>query len=457
MNYQKKTNQQAKQNAPKVLQPDLQAHELWDETTEQACIGAVLTNPNAYYKIARIVNDGKAFYLLRHQWIWEAMKYLAEHELDIDNVSLSHRLNDTGQLKDIGGPAYLTQLVSNIPTSSHAETYARMVQSIYSRRLIVSLGEEIKAAGMSPEEISLERILSKVSSQVDTTMDNVSKNIVMTMADYSHERLDAAEKDFTSGKVLVPIKSGITGLDGVIDGFLPGTYQFGARTHDGKTITLASIALNVAQMGKKVLYINCADGDERDVLSMFESMESGLHTQMVLRRNFNQQQFSSYSECLRRMAGLGLFIKHQIGITARDIWAHANIIQRTYGLDMIVIDYIQRMTVDKDVRVSSKTEALAYTSSAINQIRKKFDIPILFGAQLNEYDNDVEPRLIHTMWSKDVIKDVDVGITSWHQNRAINELIFNVEKNKKTHSKRKFRAGFSNVTGRVSYNYNTKG
>ncbi len=453
---QKEIRQARPHNTPKVLTP-FNDSVIYNEETERACIGAVLTSPKHYHKVSRIVDDGRAFFFIKYEMIWAAIKYLVDNDLAVDIVTVSDQLYTTlGEqetMKQIGAPAILTQMISETPTSAHAEIYARLVQRLHSKRLILSLATEIKeAVHYDPDEYSLEQILSKIITKVDNTMENISKRVVMTMSDHGHEHLSAAEDARAKGEVLRPILSGIPGMDGLIEGFYPATYLIGARVHEGKTITLSTIALNAALADKSVLFFNCADGDMDTLLATFYGMESGLPPAMIERRTYNDKQYSEYVKCLARMDKLRLFIEHQNGLTPRDIWTKASIIHQVHGLDMIVIDYIQEMGVDSDVRTRNERERLIYISHSLKEIRKKFNIPVVYGAQIRlDGDHDKQPRVENAQESRNIIQNADVGIALWHEKKHFNELEISVQKNKKgNHRKGTATIGFSGITGRVA-------
>jgi len=445
---QKQQTSQATKNSSTIKMVQPQIDYLFDENNERACIGAVLTHPGHFDKINRIVDGGEAFFSLTHRTLWDVIKYLADNKMDIDTVTVSTRLQLLGKIKEIP-PNLLTQMIRETPSSVHAETYARSVQEYHSKRQMLSLASDIKAAVET--EPSIERIAAKIQSRIDKTMDSVSKRIIMTMADYNHDQLDASEKARKSGEVVTSIKTGIPGMDNILDGLFPGTYVLGARTHDGKTITLSTIAINAAIAGKKVLFVNTADGDDQTVLATLQGMECGLPPQMILRKTWNDKQYQTYLDMLSRTSKWNMFIKHKLQMTPRELWTEAKIISRTYGLDMIVVDYIQRMSVPSDVKVRDERQKMIYISAAMNEIKKEFNVPVLYGAQLLVMGEDVQPLIAHTQESKNIIQDVDVAMTIWHKQRNVPELTINIEKNKINHTKGTFLAGFSTTTGRVAH------
>ena len=95
---------------------------------EEAVVGAVLINPEVYYDLAQFL-QADDFYILRHRWIWEAFTRLHEKRIPLDFLTVTEELESAGQLAEIGGPAYLTALLNQVPTSLHAEAYGRMVEA----------------------------------------------------------------------------------------------------------------------------------------------------------------------------------------------------------------------------------------------------------------------------------------------------------------------------------------
>src|SRR3989304_8642322 len=83
---------------------------------EEAVIGAVLINPEAYYDVAQFLKQ-EDFYIHRHGWIWDAFTRLHERRVPIDFLTVSSELDQIGQLAEIGGPAYLPPLIKNVRTS----------------------------------------------------------------------------------------------------------------------------------------------------------------------------------------------------------------------------------------------------------------------------------------------------------------------------------------------------
>ena len=108
---------------------------------EEAVTGAVFINPECYYDVARIIVAGD-FYIHRLGWIWDVFKSLVERRQAIDLLTVSNELEQRGQLSEIGGPAYLTALVNQVPSSLNAPEYAEIVKNYAERRKGIQLANE---------------------------------------------------------------------------------------------------------------------------------------------------------------------------------------------------------------------------------------------------------------------------------------------------------------------------
>ena len=131
---------------------------------EDAVLGAVLINPEAYYDVASFLRADD-FYIHRHRWIWETFTRLHERRIPIDLLTVTDELDQQGQLEETGGPAYLTALINNVPISLHAQAYGRIVEANAIRRRMLSAANEIA------------KLAYQQDSTVDTVMDEAERAV----------------------------------------------------------------------------------------------------------------------------------------------------------------------------------------------------------------------------------------------------------------------------------------
>lgn len=104
---------------------------------EEAAIGSVLINPDAYFDLAVFLKAGD-FFIHRHRFIWEVFARLHASRKPVDLLTVSNELERGGKLAEVGGSAYLTSLVNQVPTSLNAEAYGRIVQEHSTRQMVSS-------------------------------------------------------------------------------------------------------------------------------------------------------------------------------------------------------------------------------------------------------------------------------------------------------------------------------
>jgi hypothetical protein len=120
-----------------------------DREAEEATLGSVLIDPDCYPDLVSIL-DPADFYIRRHGWIWQAFGNLVRRGDPLDFLTIPEELFRMGQLEEIGGPAYLTGLLNQVPSSLHAATYARKVKDVAIKRRLLDIANEIALLAYNP-------------------------------------------------------------------------------------------------------------------------------------------------------------------------------------------------------------------------------------------------------------------------------------------------------------------
>ena len=136
---------------------------------EEAVVGAVLINSEAYYDVAQFL-AADDFYIHRNRWIWEAFARLHEQRIPVDLLTLSEELDRAGQLADVGGSSYLTSMINQVPSSLNAESYGRIVEGHSIRRKMINAANKI--ASIAYNEAST---VDDVMNEAEKAVFNVSE------------------------------------------------------------------------------------------------------------------------------------------------------------------------------------------------------------------------------------------------------------------------------------------
>jgi len=362
----------------------------YSQEAEEAVIGSVLIDEQAYYKLATYLTPN-SFFFPRHTYIWEAYEALAETDTVIDNLTVADKLKTMGRLRDCGGDAYLTHLLTNIPTAHNVEAYAKIVQGNAARRMLLQLAEETKHMALNTN-ISVTELIASVGDAVDKTAAQLLTPEIAPIGAYLNALLDKIESASNPNSQTKPIPSGLPVLDTIIAGYQrKKVVMVAGRTHNGKSTLAYSSALACAKMGKSVAIYNTADGDFESVLLSFLAIESGVST-LAMSNGVTPLQYQAIVGAAGRLAQLRIFIKSDKNLTPRGLYMHARAIQFVHGLDIIFVDYVQAMA---GAPGQKEYERNNYIATALNTIADKLNVVMVEMAQINRAGANGVPNVSH--------------------------------------------------------------
>lgn len=195
------------------------------QEAEEATIGVVLVNPAAFLAVASFLKP-EYFYILRHSYIWEAFTRLDERGDAIDFVTVQEELRTMNRLNDIGGPAYLLQLINNTPTSVHVEVYGRLVERAAIRRRLLTAADEIRALAVE-EDLPLERVVIESIQRIDSiNVQNRERYLPGTasIAHYADVLDDLMERQERGEMIGIPLPEQWDRFGEVLPAIFPGDF-----------------------------------------------------------------------------------------------------------------------------------------------------------------------------------------------------------------------------------------
>ncbi|MEI7777522.1 MAG: DnaB-like helicase N-terminal domain-containing protein, partial [bacterium] len=132
--------------------------------SEKALLGSIMLRPGSMHDITDIIKSD-SFYAEKHRIIYSGMMDLFTKSNPIDLLSLSARLSEKNQLEQIGGSAYLTELINIVPSSANLIHYAEIVQKKQMLRNLIEASDFISSLGYGEAE-ELEEILDKAEKRI---------------------------------------------------------------------------------------------------------------------------------------------------------------------------------------------------------------------------------------------------------------------------------------------------
>ncbi len=375
---------------------------------EEAVVGAVLINPEVYYDVAQFLNPDD-FYIHRHRWIWEAFTSLHEQRIPMDLLTVTEELDRKGQLTEIGGPAYLTTLVNLVPSSLNAESYARIVEGHAIRRKMISAAGQIASLAYNEENV-----ITTVMDEAEKAVFNVSERrlkhdvrpIKEVLSDY-YDRVDELVKRPTD---IFGVPTGFIDLDRLLAGLQPSDLLIIAgRPGQGKTGFLLSVARNAALSHKKRVAIFSLEMSNEQVAQRLIAQETGIDSQRLRTGKLEQSELSLFNHAVEVLSDTRIYLDDTPAITPLQLRTKCRRLFLEFGLDLIIVDYLQLMA--GDVRTENRVQEVSYISRNLKVLARELNVPVLAAAQLSravEQRSDKRPVLSDLRESGSLEQDSDI-------------------------------------------------
>ncbi len=374
---------------------------------EEALLGAVLLEPKSYLTIAAFLN-GEDFFLKRHEYIWNAFSRLQERNDAIDYVTLARELQAMSVLDEIGGQAYLTNLVNKTPSAVHAEVYGEMVSRTSTRRKMLIAADTIRQTALD-EELPIDKVISEAEQALFNVSNSQIKREFVPIWEAVSDYYDEIEKLLELGAGTVGIPTGFKGLDGLLGGLQKSDLVvFAGRPGMGKTSWILTVAMQAARRGARVAIFTMEMGVEQMVQRLL-SMETGIKIGQLRTANINPREQTRLTEAIGRISNLPLFIDDTPSIAPIEMRTKCRRLQHEYGLDMVMVDYMQLMSAGKAYE-NNRVQEISYISRALKELARELNVCVLSTAQLSravEQRQDKRPQLSDLRESGSIEQDAD--------------------------------------------------
>ena len=375
---------------------------------ERAVLGALLIDPDAIFGVNTFLH-GPDFYVEKHRWIYESISTLHERREAIDFVTLCDELERREQLAEIGGAAYITSLINATPTALNVEHYGRIVERTATlRRLIGAAGEIAALAYEDTDDVDevvdrAEQILFGVSQQ------RIARDMV-PIRDVVSEYYDRIDYLYQHKGETIGVPTGFRNIDKILGGLQKSDLLIvAARPGMGKTSLLLSIAHNAARKYNQRVAIFSLEMAAEQLVQRFIAAETGIDSQRLRIGNLREEEWPTFIQATGALSEIMIFIDDTPSISAMQVRTKARRLYAEYGLDLLVIDYLQLMQSDR--RIENRVQEISLLSRSLKGLARELNIPVLVASQLSravEQRNDKHPMLSDLRESGSIEQDADV-------------------------------------------------
>lgn len=378
---------------------------------EQSLLGSLLIDKDAVIKIADIISSTD-FYKDSHGLVYETIKELYEKREPIDILSLGNRLAEKNQLESIGGRSYLISLANTVPTSSHVEHYAKVVQGKSTLRRLIKAASEIVQLGYKETE-SIDTLLDDAEQRLFTVSQKYLKRTFIPITDVLTETFDRIDELHRGAGKIRGVPTHFSDLDNLLAGLQKSDLIIlAARPSVGKTTFALDIARNIAVKGKESVGIFSLEMSKEQLVDRLLCSEAGVDLWKMRTGKLSDQgdndDFTKINHAMGRLSEAKIYIDDSANSNIMEIRTKARRLQSEHGLGLIVVDYLQLMEGrGRENRVQEVSEI----SRNLKAIARELNVPVLALSQLSrsvESRDTHVPRLADLRESGSIEQDADV-------------------------------------------------
>jgi len=380
MAEQKRTSRSTRSKVPAPindygrLQP--QAPEL-----EEAVLGALMIEKDAYSLVSEILRP-ESFYERRHQLIYAAITDLAVNQKPVDILTVKEQLAKRGDLEEVGGPFYITQLSSKVASSAHIEYHARIIAQKYLARELISFTSGIQTKAFD-ETLDVDDLMQEAEgklfeiSQQNMKKDYTQINPVISEA-YELLQKAAARTDGLSG-----LESGFAGLDKMTSGWQNSDLIIiAARPAMGKTAFVLSMARNIAVGFKHPVALFSLEMSNVQLVNRLIVNVCEIPGEKIKSGQLAPYEWQQLDYKLKDLIDAPLYVDDTPSLSVFELRTKARRLVREHGVRIIIIDYLQLMNAS-GMSYGSRQEEVSTISRSLKGLAKELNIPIIALSQLN--------------------------------------------------------------------------
>ena len=405
--------------------------DLQNTDAERMILSSVLLDPDSLYELMPIL-EPDMFYSQQYRLVYNALLSMAALSTPIDMVTLTQYLKSQGLLEKVGGISAIAAIAGATYTATHIKHYAQNVASYYRRRQLLALCEEM--ADMTVKSDDTDAITANLSLRLTAICTGKSQTIsnmhdtCLNMLNWLTERADAK---------CPGIMSGIAPLDVALHGWQrKDLIILAARPSMGKTALCQTFAVSAAKHGQKVLFFSLEMGLEQ-IGARLTSMVAHVPMERMFNPSvFTQDEYDTIITASEKMAKWPLYIDDKSGQTPLQMLSKARQVQGKYGLDLIIIDYLQIIGVEG--KRENRTQEISYISASLKSMAKELNVPVIALSQLSrdvEKRADKRPMMSDLRDGGTIEQDADIIITLYrdkyyHQEIQDDVVELDVKKNR---------------------------
>jgi len=381
---------------------------------EQSVIGSILLSNEIFDDINMLISS-KNFYDPMHQKIFSAIESLIYKGMLANPITLKNFFEN--EKDELNIPEYLVKITKFSSSTRQTIEYSKLIYDLYVKRELIKIsGNVIDSAKLNDLDNDGQKIIENFEKSLFDLAEKGSFSSSLVKFDEAmRQTIEMASNAYKNEEGIVGVPSGLSDLDDRLGGLHKSDLVIIAgRPSMGKTALATNIAFNAAKKiqndGRKssIAFFSLEMSSEQ-LSTRILAEQSRIKSNDIRRGKISEDQFDKFIETSKNVSELPLYIDETPAISIAALSNRARRIKRLYGLDMVVVDYIQLM------RASNFNEGRVQEISEITQglkaLAKELSVPVLALSQLSravEQRDDKKPQLSDLRESGSIEQDADV-------------------------------------------------
>ncbi|MBY0419093.1 MAG: replicative DNA helicase, partial [Pararheinheimera sp.] len=353
---------------------------------EQSVLGGLMLDNDAWDKVSEKVVEHD-FYLRSHRFIFSAMSRVAEANQPIDLITVSETLERSQQLADVGGFAYLGEIAKNTPSAANILAYADIVRERAVVRDMISVAHDIADAGYDPQGRNSAELLDFAETKVFKIAEqranaNEGPEPINSILSKTIDKIDELFRNPSAGG-LTGVSTGYMDLDKMTNGMQPSDLIIvAARPSMGKTTFAMNLCEHAAMTSDKPVLIFSLEMPSEQIMMRMLASIGRIDQTKVRTGQLDDEDWARLSSAIELLNNSKMYIDDASGLTPTEVRSRARRVAREHGgLSMIMVDYLQLMTVPG--LSENRTLEIAEISRSLKALAKELKVPVVALSQLN--------------------------------------------------------------------------
>ena len=381
---------------------------------EQSVIGSILLNNEIFDEINLLINS-KNFYDPMHQKIFMAIEKLIYSGMLANPITLKNYFEN--EKDELNIPNYLFKITKFSTSSRQAIEYSKLIYDLYVKRELIKISENIiDTAKLNDLDNDGKSIIENFEKSLFDLAEKGSFSSSLVKFDEAMKMtIEMASSAYKNEEGIVGVPTGLIDLDYRLGGLHKSDLLIIAgRPSMGKTALATNIAFNAAKKiqndgRKSTIAFFSLEMSSEQLSTRILAEQSRIKSNDIRRGKISEEQFDKFIETSKNISELPLYVDETPAISIAALSNRARRIKRLYGLDMVVVDYIQLMKASnfREGRVQEISEI----TQGLKALAKELSVPVLALSQLSravEHRDDKKPQLSDLRESGSIEQDADV-------------------------------------------------